>query len=415
MTTPSSPLYDGYLAGSLGKRRLDQLSVVTTVNPTLQRAAQQIVTDQVRTLGSLHITDGSLVSIDLRPACYGCILSMVGTANVDKTSRLLNMAVVPREPGTSFMPFTYLAGFERKLSPGTTVKDDPLSVPDPSSPNGYYTPENYDLRYHGRQSLRRSLGNAYNIPAVKVEIYTTRRAVAKTAVKLGISDLRRDNPRCCSYALTLGGLERGVPLLQETAAYGAFATNGIRVMPISFKEIRDRITGQVLWRASSDSFLAGKRRRVAPAVDAYMVNSALSDNSARKHEFGLDSPLRLRRPAAAKSGTTNSFTDNWTEGYTPQLVAGVWVGNADASPMVGSTGITGAAPIWHDFMQTAFQVLKLPAVRFARPSGLTIGRRCRLANRAGQKYGRFSYGYGMHPVGTTPFCTVPTVPDAPAH
>jgi membrane peptidoglycan carboxypeptidase len=410
MTTPSNPLFDSYLAHSIHGRSLSQLSIVTTVDPKLQRFAQQIVTGQVRTLVSQNVTDGALVSIDLRPGCYGCILSMVGTANVDNTSRAINMADSTRQPGSSFMPFTYLAGFERRLSPGTTVRDARLSVPDPSYPTGYYKPENFDLRYHGRQSLRFSLGNAFNIPAVKVEIYTSPKAVAKAAVKLGISDLRKDNPHCCSYALALGGMERGVSVLQETAAYGAFATEGIKVMPISFKQIRDRVTGKVLWQASSDTVLKRRRVRVAPKVDTYMITSILSDEAARHLEFGRNSPLRLTRSAAAKTGTTNSFTDNWTEGYTPQMVTGVWVGNADRSPMVNASGITGAAPIWHDFMQSAFQILKLPVAHFPRPRGLVVGKRCRLANSAGHKYGTFSFGYGMHAAGITPYCTVPNVP-----
>src|SRR5262249_41916834 len=84
-------------------------------------------------------------------------------------------------------------------------------------------------------------------------------------------------------------------------------------------------------------------------------------------EFGLDSPLVLSHPAAAKTGTTNDFTDNWTLGYTPQIVTGVWAGNADHSPMVNVIGVTGAAPIWHDFMEGAFRARKLPRVPFVAP------------------------------------------------
>ena len=409
MTTPSSSEFDPYLASRVHGRSLADLDIVTTVDPKLQRLGQEIVSDQVRTLRFVHVTDGALVSINLRPGCYGCVLSMVGTAKVDKTTVGINMANATRQPGSSFMPFTYLAAFERGLSPGTAVLDARLRVRDRSSPTGYYTPTNYDLKYHGLQSLRLSLGNSFNIPAVKVELYIKPRTVATTAVRLGISNLWKDNPQCCSYATTLGDMERGVTLLQETAAYGALATNGKRVIPISFKRIRDRATGTVLWRLPHDSFLRKERVRVAPAADAYMVTSILSDNAARTREYGPDSPLLLTHPAAAKAGTTNSFTDNSALGYVPQLVTGVWVGNVNYSPMVGSTVLTGAAPIWHDFMENASQILKLRSEGFSRPPRVAVGTRCKLANTSPRAYGSFSYGADLDRAKTTPYCTVPRV------
>ncbi len=409
MTTPTGPLFDPYLAHRIHGRSLNNLTVFTTLDQRLQRTAQQIVTAQIRSLAPFHITNGALVSIDLRPGCYGCILSMVGTAHVTTRYNQLNMAVVPRQPGSSFMPFDYLAGFERGLSPGTGVIDAPITIREPTVPGGYYAPTNYDHAYHGLQSLRLSLGDSFNIPAVKVEIYTTPKAVANTASRVGISALWKDNPHCCSYATALGGMERGVSLVQETAAYGAFETNGFRVMPISFKEIADRATGTVLWRATHDTVLTRRRVRVASAVNAYMITSILADNTARSREFGSNSPLVLNRPVAAKTGTTNGYTDSWTEGYTPQLVTGVWVGNTDDSPMVGATGITGAAPIWHNVMLRAFQILHLPVARFWRPPGLTIGSQCRPATRTPPRRGLFSFGPDLYPVGRTAYCTLPTV------
>jgi membrane peptidoglycan carboxypeptidase len=111
--------------------------------------------------------------------------------------------------------------------------------------------------------------------------------------------------------------------------------------------------------------------RPAPVVDAaraYLVTSILSDNDARTPAFGPNSPLKLSRPAAVKTGTTDDFKDNWTVGYTSQLVAGVWVGNADNTPMRGTTGLTGAAPIWHDFMEYA--LAPLPVDRLEPPPGV---------------------------------------------
>jgi len=137
-----------------------------------------------------------------------------------------------------------------------------------------------------------------------------------------------------------------------------------------------------------------------------MVTSVLSDNNARAHDFGTNSPLLLSRPAAAKTGTTGPFTDTWTVGYAPQVVTGVWTGNADMSPMVGITGVTGAAPIWHNFMEEAFRIMRLPVERFLPPPGVQRGRRCRLANTRQVAYGTSSTP-DLYATGTTPYCTVP--------
>jgi membrane peptidoglycan carboxypeptidase len=125
-------------------------------------------------------------------------------------------------------------------------------------------------------------------------------------------------------------------------------------------------------------------RRVLDPAHAYEMTNVLSDNNARCTfavcEFGLNSPLLLDRVAAAKTGTTNAFTDNWTVGYTPQIVTGVWAGNADRSPMVNVIGVTGAAPIWHDFMEGAFHILRLPIKTFHTPPNVIESTQCTVPN-----------------------------------
>ena len=161
-------------------------------------------------------------------------------------------------------------------------------------------------------------------------------------------------------ALTLGGGE--VRLLDLTDAYGSFAAAGMHHDPVAILAVTDA-RGQTLdaWQPSEG------RRAVSPQV-AYLITSILSDNAARMPEFGADSPLALDRPAAAKTGTTSDFHDNWTVGYTPDLVAGVWVGNADNTAMRDVTGVSGAAPVWHDFMEDALR--DLPATAFVTPPGI---------------------------------------------
>lgn len=402
MTTPGGPDYDDYLADRLHGRPLSELEVIRTINPALQQQASREVTQQVSQLRAYHVTDGALVAIDLRPGCFGCVLAEVGTAGLDRTSIQMDMASVPREPGSSFLPFGYLAGFEHGLAPGTMVADTPLRV---KQAGGFWSVTNYDHRFHGTVSLRQALGNSYNVPGAKVTLWTGPGSVGTVAWRLGIRHLWRDNSHCCSLAIALGGLERGVRLVEETAAYGALGTGGIRVVPIAVQQISDRTTGIVLWRRLRDPVLR-RRQRVATAATAYMLSSILSDNGARAQQFSLNSPLSLPRPVAVKTGTTNSFTDNWTIGYMPQIATGVWVGNADHSPMVGTTGITGATPIWHDFMLRAFRTLRLSARQFQRPSGLADGRVCRIANRAGTVYSTLP-APDLTAGGTVPYCTVP--------
>lgn len=388
------------------------LDVWTTLNPQLQNQAQSIVKNQIGQLGSYHVTDGALVSMDLRKSCYGCIRAMVGSADYHNVaiSGQINMATSPRQPGSSFKPFNYIYAFSHGLSPATSVLDAPLAIPDTgnAADNGWYEPMDYDLLWHGVVTLRTALQNSLNIPAVKVEQYdasvggSVRSTVAQQAVTMGVKSLFSDNPNCCGWALTLGGMERGVRLVEETSAYGAFGTLGRTVPPVSIRRVYDRSTHKLLYDSQVDG---PKSAQVLQPQYAYVMNNVLSDNASRCAvicEFGLDSPLNLGRPAAAKTGTTNGFTDNWTVGYTPDLVTGVWVGNADNTPMVGTTGITGAAPIWHDFMLKAFDDLKLPPVDFPQPAGVDAGSTCRLP---GAYASYSSMGYDIF-AGIVPYCAV---------
>jgi membrane peptidoglycan carboxypeptidase len=291
-------------------------------------------------------------------------------------------------------PFNYIWAFTHgQLGPGTGVVDSPITLPDPGNQEdgGWYSPINYDHMFHGALTVRQALDNSINIPAVKVEYYITHPdRVARTAFRFGMKSLYKDNPGIgCSvcYAVTLGGLARGTRPLEETAAYGVFATGGWTVPPVAIWKVVKRSTGKVLYCSSQcprgvqpDPTLARTRQQVVDAGHAYEMSDILSDDNARCTpqvcEFGLNSVLKLSRPAAAKTGTTNDWTDNWTVGYTPQIVTGVWVGNADRSPMIDVNGITGAAPIWHDFMENAFSILRLPAVWYVPPADVLRTDQC---------------------------------------
>jgi membrane peptidoglycan carboxypeptidase len=392
------------------------LDVYTTLDSAAQNQAQQIVTNQIDALGAYNVSDGALVSLDLRSSCYGCIRAMVGSANYNAPGGQINMANTPRQPGSSFKPFNYIYAFEHGLGPATWVDDDPIAIPDVGNPedNGVYAPTDYDHSWHGTVSLRVALQNSLNVPAVRVEqydasvggsIYNTVRA---QAIKQGITSFDKDNPTCCGWALTLGGMPRGVRLVEETAAYGAFATGGHRVQPIAITKVVERSTGKVLYDAQS-TMQTAYQNQVVRAPYAYVMDNVLSDDASRCTaqvcEFGVGSALAIPgRTVAAKTGTTNSFTDNWTVGYTPQIVTGVWVGNADNSPMVGTTGVTGAAPIWHDYMTYAFQHFNLPAIEFQQPSwGVYYGSACQLSTGSGTIVSSFNYDLWAI---TDPLCNV---------
>ena len=346
--------------------------VYTTLDPNLQDAAQQIVADQVTTLADKNVTDGALVAV--RPST-GEILAMVGSAdfNNEAIHGQVNMATTQtRQPGSSIKPFTYTAAFEKGWTPETLIWDVPSEFPpsgNPDDPRDPYRPVNYDGRFHGPVTVRTAIANSFNIPAVKtlqfVGVYDDPSTPAQDgliamAQRLGITSLTRDD---YGLSLTLGGGE--VSLLEMTGAYAVFANGGKRIPPVSILKIADH-TGNIVYE-----YQVPEGEQVIRPEHAYLMTSILSDTVARQPMFGTHPVINLPFPAAAKTGTTNDFRDNWTMGYTSDLAVGVWVGNADYTPMRGTTGLSGAAPIWAAFMQAAAQRLSNGSpTPFVRPPGI---------------------------------------------
>jgi membrane peptidoglycan carboxypeptidase len=301
----------------------------------------------------------------------------------------INMATSPtRQPGSSIKPLTYVAAFEKGWTPSTLIWDVPTQFPDGANPP--YEPRNYDGKFHGAVTARVALANSFNIPAVKalefVGIYDDpntpeKEGLIEFAKRLGITSLTRND---YGLSLTLGGGD--VSLIDMTSAYSVFANNGVRVPPISILKIED-YQGNVIYE-----YKPQPGEQVIRAEHAYLISSVLSDNNARSWMFGLNSRLNLSFPVAAKTGTTNDIRDNWTIGYTPDLVTGVWIGNADYTPMINSSGLSGAAPIWSQFMEFAVPYLTNGApTPFNRPAGIVDKVVCKLSgtepsNRCGDQY-----------------------------
>jgi membrane carboxypeptidase/penicillin-binding protein PbpC len=217
-----------------------------------------------------------------------------------------------------------------------------------------YAPENYDATYHGPLSLREALATSSNVAAVRTLDAVGVPALLEMAARLGVTSLGQDSAR---YGLSLGLGSGELRPLELTAAYAAFANGGSRVTPYAVVAISGAPTP-----AHAAPALA-----LAPQV-AYLISDILSDRYARMRAFGAESPLDIDRPAAAKTGTTTDWRDNWTVGYTPDRAVGVWVGNADGEPMQDVSGISGAGPVWHAVMLAAHRGLS--ARDFPRPAGI---------------------------------------------
>jgi penicillin-binding protein 1C len=356
--------------------RAGGLVVTTTLDLDLQRAAEGILRRHLTRLATptadrpaRNVHNGGIVAVDPHS---GEVLVMVGSPDYfdARVDGAVNAALAPRQPGSALKPFTYAAAFDPRRpdpwNPATVLLDVRSAFP--TREGDPYVPLNYDRRYHGPVPVRQALASSYNVPAVKALQHVGLNALITLARDLGITTFADINRY--GLALTLGGGE--VRLLELTAAYGALANGGARVDPVAIGEVRR--DGEVLLRHRSLAPVAVLDPRVA-----WLITDILSDDAARAPSFGRGSVLRLSRPAAVKTGTTTDWRDNWTVGYTPDLVAGVWVGNADNSPMEQVSGVTGAGPIWHDFMETA--LLGRPALAFRRPHGLMEAEVCALSGK----------------------------------
>lgn len=342
------------------------LRVYTTLDLDMQEAIERIVRYRLAQLTEVregqpprNVRNAAVVVLDPRT---GEVLAMVGSPNYfdPRISGAVNGALALRQPGSAIKPITYAAAFDptgpAPLTAATMMVD--VRTAFLTREGEPYVPVNYDRVWHGPVLLRRALASSYNLIAVKVLDHVGLERMIALARQLGITTF--DDADRFGLALTLGGGE--VRLLELTAAYGAFANGGYRVEPITIARIEDS-EGRILKARSG-----GPRERVLDERVAYLVSDILSDNYARAPAFGENSALNLTRPAAVKTGTTTDWRDNWTVGYTPDLVVGVWAGNADNEPMYNVTGVTGAAPIWHDVMETLLK--GRPVREFIEPPGM---------------------------------------------
>jgi 1A family penicillin-binding protein len=378
----------GLLEQKLGLERLEQggLHIYTTLDLDLNEAARDIVRHRLERLANCQTTAGRGLSPDCPPGGHnvrnaalvaldpqtGEILAMLGSPDYfsARIDGAVNGTTALRQPGSSIKPLTYAAAFERgDLAPATMMLDVRTSFL--TREGASYLPLNYDLQFRGPVRLREALASSYNLIAVKVLDAIGVDAMTTLARRMGITTL--DDPDRLGLSVTLGGGE--VRLLELAAAYGALANGGYALQPTAILRVEDG-AGRVLLAPPQPASATGRERVLDERV-AYLITDVLSDDVARIPAFGEASVLQLSRPAAVKTGTTTDFRDNWTVGYTPQLVVGVWTGNADSEPMRDVSGIDGAAPIWHDFVEAALR--GQPVAEFQRPGGLVEVEVCALS------------------------------------
>lgn len=347
------------LVQKYGEQTVEQggLRVVTTLDPKMQQIAEEEVTKGAAINDKRGASNAAMVALD---PTNGQILAMVGSRDFFDTKHDGNFNVITsvRNPGSSFKPIVYMSAFLKGYSPDTLMFDLKTDFgPDGSGKD--YIPNNYDFKEHGPLKMRQTLDGSLNIPAVKTLYLAGIQSTVDLGGKLGYSTL---TGQTYGLALAIGGA--GVEPLEHADAFAVIANDGKRNPTTPFLLVEDT-NGKTL-----EKFQKNEQQVVDKNV-IRQLDDVLSDNSARAFVFGAKNYLTLgSRPVGAKTGTTNDFKDAWTVGFTPQLVAAVWVGNNDFSSMgKGADGSVVAAPIWNGFMKRALD--GQPVKAFPRPTSVT--------------------------------------------
>ena len=352
------------LEDRFGQQLVEQggLRVYTSLDLSLQEEAQKIVTEEIAKVEKIHITNGAAIVAD--PA-NGQILAMVGSKNYDDPNYdgKFNVTLAARQPGSAIKPVTYVTALQKGYTLATLLMDSPTTFPGAAGiPD--YKPVNYDGKWHGPMQARFALGNSINMPAVKLLAMVGIKDMLATAFDMGLTTLEptTENLRRFGLSVTLGGGE--IRLLEMASAYSAFANGGLRQEPVAILKVTDK-SDKVLYE-----YKPGPARRVLTPEQSFLISHTLADNTARLITFGERSSLNIPdRMVAAKTGTTNNRLDNWTIGWTPQIITGVWVGNNDNSQMKElASGISGAAPIWRRIIMVALK--DKPNGSFTAPEGI---------------------------------------------
>ena len=322
------------------------LKIYTTLDMDMQKAAENAMCH----LPSYY-TDGkkltqpqmALAAVDPKT---GYVKAMIGGRGQDKFNRA-TLAV--RQPGSAFKPFVYLTAMQNGFTPASIIEDK-----EEEFAKGW-KPQNSDMKWHGKVSLRTALKRSFNVPTIKLAREVGVDKIVANAEKMGISTLVDSGAYSdVNLAMALGGLSKGVNPLEMASAYGVLATNGLYSKPIALLKIVDR-EGKVLYQAKPQT------KRVIDATSAYLTTNMLEDVLVS----GTAGGMGIGRPAAGKTGTTDTYIDAWFVGYTPDLSTAVWVGDDNNKPMQRMYGSGAPLSIWHDFMINA--LASTPRTGFSNP------------------------------------------------
>ncbi len=250
--------------------------------------------------------------------------------------------LTPRQPGSALKPFTYALAFEKGFTPASILPDVPAHFPT-AEPGVLYSPRNYDGVFRGPMRARLALAGSENVPAVWLLSRIGAPDLLRLLRRAGFSTLHR-NADYYGFGLTLGDAE--VTLADLVAGYAALSRGGVAVHPLGVTGARWEDGLSRSWSPASGDRLVSERA-------AFWVTDILSDPNARAYIFGRGGSLDFPFPVAVKTGTSQAYRDNWTVGYTRAVTVGVWVGNFDRSELVGSSGVTGAGPIFHAVLLAA--------------------------------------------------------------
>ena len=320
----------------------DGLKIYTTLDMDAQNAAvaamqnlPTMYTDQ----NGLHQPQGAIVAMNPH---NGYIVAMVGGRGDDAFNRA---SQAERQPGSAMKPFVYLAAIQSGKTPGSIVDDSPVDF------NGW-RPQNYERNYEGNITYRYALQHSRNVPAVKIADEVGMSKIIDLAKKMGITTLTDEDN---NLSTALGGLTHGVSPLEMAEAYGVLANGGVKVQPTAIIKIVDR-NGQVVEENSI------QEKRVVEEKDAAIITDMLESVITG----GTGGNAAIGRPAAGKTGTTDDEKDAWFVGYTPDLVAAVWIGDDYGSETLGITGGSTPAVMWRQFMSAA--LANTPASDFNVPA-----------------------------------------------
>lgn len=330
------------LEDEYGIRQIEEggLYVYTSLDMDIQNQAEHIVQEELKSVERFHVGNGAVL---VTVPSTGEIVAMVGGRDYFASpSGAFNVTLASRQPGSMIKPIMYSLALSHGFTSATILDDSPISFP---QVNGrYYSPMNYDNRFHGKIPLRLALANSYNVPAVKVLNNIGVSQFITHAQLMGITTWI--HPERYGLALTLGGGE--VKMIDIVTAFSAFANAGEKVELNPFLKI-ENYEGEKLYEKNKIK----KDLVINPGI-AFIISDILSDSFARRWAFGLRSALEVPGyKVAVKTGTTNEKRDNWTVGYTPDIMVATWVGNNDNSPMnqYVISGVTGAAPVWNKIMR----------------------------------------------------------------